>query len=99
MREFYKLRGNYYNVTSIKSIRFVKTDKKSKDGATRPYVVTVDPQCTGTDPRYAYIWCTKEEVNTLLEDAEREATYLLPELNENNLTGALRQVALEQSLR
>jgi hypothetical protein len=83
MREFYKIRGNLYNVAYIKSIRFVNSQRTTRqDGVVRQWVVTVDPACTGTDPRYSNIWCTKDELGPLLEDAEREATMVHYDQNE-----------------
>ena len=71
MREFYKIKGSFYARTSIKAVRHTK-EKIGKDNISRDWIVVVDTQCVGGDPKYADIWCTKKELGILLEDLEQE---------------------------
>lgn len=68
---FVNLKGNYYAVSSIISVRKTRSSKGT-DGVSRNIVVRVTPDAVGTPTKseHCNIWCSEEEAADLYKFLE-----------------------------
>jgi len=71
---FVKLRGDYYALDEIRSVRKLNKPSKGHDGVERTRVVRVTEAAMGTEEsKYCSIWLSEDEAEELLKLIEQES--------------------------
>lgn len=82
---FIKLKDNYFQSSSILSLRKTRRPGLGADKVQRQWVATVTPQSMGVEGlEYCNIWLSDEEVQPLLDYLKSQTLDALQETNEKN---------------